>query len=94
MRSSSVAVHQHVGVAEAHEAGAFGVFDHAAFEGDGAKLVGFAADGSHEQVLPAAVVGWRRPGTLLSSQAHLHKGRGPEGLELMAGMDKCHGPRH
>jgi hypothetical protein len=44
-----------MGVAELHEAGALGVFDHAAFQRYGAKLVGLAAARSHECNLPAAV---------------------------------------
>ena len=39
--------HQHVGVAELHEAGALGIFHHAAFERYGAQLVGLSAAGPH-----------------------------------------------
>ena len=39
--------HQHVGVAELHEAGAFGVFHHAALERYGAQLVGLSAARPH-----------------------------------------------
>ena len=38
---------QHMGVAELHEAGAFGVFHHAALERDGAQLVGLSAARPH-----------------------------------------------
>ena len=46
--------HQHVGVAELHEAGALRVFDHPALEGDRAKLVGLAPARSHDYILLAA----------------------------------------
>ena len=39
--------HQHVGVAELHEAGALGVFHHAALERYGAQLVGLSAARPH-----------------------------------------------
>ena len=39
--------HQHMGVAELHEAGAFGVFHHAALERDGAQFVGLSAARPH-----------------------------------------------
>ncbi len=53
--------HQHMGVAELHEAGAFRIFHHAALEGYGAQLVGLAAARSHEYILPAAVPDGRPP---------------------------------
>ena len=39
--------HQHMGVAELHETGAFGVFDHAAFERDRAQFVDLSAARPH-----------------------------------------------
>src|SRR4029077_16657075 len=45
--------HQHMGVAELHEAGAFGVFHHAAVERDGAQFVGLSAARPHS---PSKVV--------------------------------------
>ena len=52
--------HQHVGVAELHEAGALGVFHHAAFERYGAQLVGLSAAWPHAGLLldRAFVNGW------------------------------------
>ena len=43
--------HQHMGVAELHEAGAFGIFDHAALEGDGAHFIGCPAAWPHREIL-------------------------------------------
>ena len=43
--------HQHVGVAEFHEARALGVFHHAAFERHGAQLVGLSAARPHANLL-------------------------------------------
>src|SRR5262249_56218168 len=43
--------HQHVGVAELHEAGTLGVFHHAALERDGAQLVGLSAARPHAGLL-------------------------------------------
>ena len=39
--------HQHMGVAEFHHAGAFGVFDHAAFQRHGAQFIGRTAAWPH-----------------------------------------------
>ena len=39
--------HQHMGIAEFHETGAFGVFDHAALERDGAQFVDLSAARPH-----------------------------------------------
>src|SRR6266446_4200619 len=43
--------HQHVSIAELHGAGALGVFCHAAFERDGAQLVGLSAARPHAGLL-------------------------------------------
>ena len=40
-----------MGVAEFHQAGAFGVFGDAAFEGHGAQLIGRTAAGPHGEIL-------------------------------------------
>ena len=51
--------HQHVGVAEFHEAGAFGVFHHAALERDGAQLVRLSAARPQAMSLLAGAAGAR-----------------------------------
>src|SRR5262249_16046329 len=68
---------QHMGVAERHEAGAFGVFDHAALERYGAKLVGLSATWPHIILLGRkfrpGFRGWSRksqPRLAISTPAH------------------------
>src|ERR1700694_2442757 len=47
--------HQHMGIAELHEARAFRIFHDAALQRNGAQFVGLAAVRSHRRVLPAAI---------------------------------------
>ncbi len=44
--------HQHMGVAEFHHAGTFGVFDHAALQRHGAQFIGRTAAWPHGKILP------------------------------------------
>src|SRR5262249_38602342 len=59
--------HQHVGVAELHEAGTLGVFHHAALARDGAQLVGLSWARPHAGLLPGVL------GELLGASAATDK---------------------
>src|SRR5262249_45125585 len=83
--------HQHMGVAELHEAGALGIFHHAALERYGAQLVGLSAAWPHactpaRRTFLGKLLGGRASPRVLGVEEGPDKGRIPLPAAIVGNM--------